>query len=171
MDKRYLMENKLIQLDNLERILIENIHLDITNAQNRIVNLRSFILNLKSKGLKDKGLKDKIDEEIKEIEGMMNDLGIDFEEKIKNNDHYSSITKDILIKLFNYENDVLSKCSFYKRLDLVGLDNNIKCLINYIVTLNQSIFDKKETSEETIKYIKKEAAEIDAVIKKLDLGE
>lgn len=165
------MNDRLNKLYNLERILIDNIHLDITNTQNKIVNLKSFIFNLKSKGLEDKNIKDKIDENIKEIEGMMNDLGIDFEEKIKNNDHYSSITKDILIKLFHYENDVLSKCSFYKRLDLVGLDNNIKCLINYIVTLSQSIFDKKETAEETIKYIKKEAAEIDAVIKKLDLGE
>lgn len=161
------MEDRLIRLDNLERYLIDNIHLDVSNAQNKIVDLKSFIFNLKSKELKDKGLKDKIDEGIKEIEDMMKNLGIDFEEKLKNNEHYSNIVRDILHKLFYYRNNVLSKYTAYKRLDLVGLDNNITYLINYIVALNKTIFDEKETAEEQINYIKKEVEQIDVVIKKL----
>lgn len=165
------MNKKLTKLYNLERILIENIHLDITNIQNKIVDLKSYIFSLKIEEIKDKKIMNKIDEDIREIESMMNDLGIDFQEKIKNNEHYTSIVNDILFKLHHYRNDILSKYTFYKRLDLLGVDENIKYIINYIVALNQSIFDEKETAEEVINYIKKEVAEIDTVIKKLDLKE
>lgn len=165
------MNYRIDKIYNLERILIDNIHLDITIIQNKIVNLKSFIYMLKTKEIKDKKILNKVDENIKEIESMMDDLGIDYKEKIKNNEFYSKIIKDILDKLFHYRNDVLSKCTCYKRLDLVGVDENIKYLISYIAALDQSIFDNKETGEEYIKKIKEKVSEIDTVIKKLDLGE
>ena len=165
------MNERLNKLFNLERIVIDNIHLDIANVEMKIVNLKSFIFRLKAKELKDKNIKDKIDENIKEIENIMNDLGIDYKEKIKNNNHYCGIIKDILNKLFYYKNVTLSKYVFYKRLDAAGVDENIKYLINYIVALDTSIFDEKDRAEEIIKYVKKEAEEIDIAIKKLDLGE
>lgn len=162
------MENRLIRLDNLERILIDNIHLDITDVQNKIVDLKNYIFSLGIIDIKNKNVLKMIDDEIKRIEESMKNLGVNFEEKIKNNEHYSSIVRDILHKLFYYRNNVLSKYTAYKRLDLVGLDNNITYLINYIVALNKTIFDEKETAEEQINYIKKEVEQIDVVIKKLE---
>lgn len=163
------MDDRLIKLDNLERILMDNIHLDITETQNKIVDLKYYIFSLGIKEIRDKKVIKMIDEDIKEIEGMMKKIGVEFEEKLKNNEHYNSIIKDILKKLFYYKNDVLSKCTPYKRLDLIGVNENIKYIISYILGLNQSIFDEKETGEKYIKKIKKEVAEIDTAIKKLDL--
>lgn len=162
------MEDRLIRLDNLERILMDNIHLDITETQNKIVDLKYYIFSLGIKEIRDKKVIKMIDDEIKKIEENMNNLGVDFEEKLKNNEHYSGIVRDILHKLFYYRNNVLSKYTAYKRLDLVGVDNNITYLINYIVALNQAIFDEKETAEEQINHIKKEVEKIDVVIKKLE---
>lgn len=161
------MEDRLIRLDNLERILMDNIHLDITDIQNKIVDLKFYIFSLNTREIKDKKVLNMIDDEIKRIEESMKNLGVEFEEKIKNNEHYSSIVRDILHKLFYYRNNVLNKYTAYKRLDLVGLDNNITYLINYIAALNKTIFDEKETAEEQINYIKKEVEQIDVVIKKL----
>ena len=166
------MNDRLIRLDNLERILMDNIHLDITETQNKIFDSKYYIFSLGIKEIKDKKVIKMIDEEIKEIEGMMNDLGVEFEQKLKNNKYYNDIIKDILLKLFYYRNDILSKYNSHKAIEvvfLIGIDEKIKYIINYIVALNQNIFDEKETAEETINYIKKEVAEIDTSIKKLDL--
>lgn len=168
------MEDRLIKLDNLERILIDNIHLDITDIQNKIVDLKFYIFSLKPKEIKDKKVINMIDDEIKRIEESMKKLGVEFEEKLKNNKHYNDIIKDILLKLFYYRNDILSKCNSNKAIEvifLIGIDEKIKYLINYIVALNQSIFDEKATAEETLNYIKKEVAEIDKEIEKLKLQE
>lgn len=166
------MEDRLIRLDNLERILMDNIHLDITDVQHKIVDLKFYIFSLNTKETKDKKVLKMIDDEIKRIEENMNDLGVEFEEKLKNNKYYSDIIKDILLKLFYYRNNILNKCNSNKAIEvvfLIGIDEKIKYIINYIVALNQSIFDEKETAEITINYIKKEVAEIDTSIKKLKL--
>lgn len=163
------MNDRINKLYNLERYLIDNIHLDTINIQNKIVNLKSFIFRLKAKKIKDEKIINKVDENIKEIENMMKNLGIDFEEKMKNNEYYSNRIKEILHKLFYYKDNEFSKYTYYARLDLIGVNENIKYLINYIIALDQSIFDEKDTAEKMIKYIENEATKIDIAIKKLEL--
>lgn len=162
------MTDMLNKLYNLERYLIDNIHLDTINIQNKIVDLRSYIFRLKAEDVKDEKIINNVDKSIKEIERMMNELDIDYKEKMKNNECYSNRIKEILHKLFYYKDNAFSKHTYYARLDLIGLNENIKCLINYIIALDQSIFDEKDTAEKTINYIERKLSEIDIVIKKIE---